>query len=489
MAPACPPSMTRADCRKRRAAVSRSKCAARRARYREPPRPARCHGPRHPRRPDRAGRRHPRIPARDGGIRRTEAALDGCGALVLPLHGDLPPAEQDRALRPAETRRVVLATSIAETSLTVPGVRIVIDGGWRRARGWIRRPASPGWRRCTLTARQPTSGPAAPDARRLVWPSACGRKALHRGLPPFDRPEILEAELSGLALDCAAWGTPPGKLRFPDFPPPGALAAAAALLTSWARWTRPGAITPLGSTHGTARRASAAGRDDAGRGHAKRERRGPPILPRCWRSAIRCVAQTRRPICRCAWPRWPTAIRTPIAPRFPASGAPPRSIGTGSASHPISSRTAIPGGWSRRTFPDRIAQRRGEPGSFRLAGGGRPAGAHRQLAGVPLLAVAALEMKGSSRRSASPRRLFQTRCRAVLAAARDGRGRDRVRCGHRRGPGRAARRAARRAGADDRTVPADPAGWPRRSLPQWRPTSFGHCPGPRRHGSFRLGSP
>src|SRR6185437_14101424 len=52
-------------------------------------------------------------------IRRTQSALDGCGALVLPLHGDLPPADQDRALRPAETRRVVLATSIAETSLTV----------------------------------------------------------------------------------------------------------------------------------------------------------------------------------------------------------------------------------------------------------------------------------------------------------------------------------------------------------------------------------
>uniref|UniRef100_UPI00131CE909 DEAD/DEAH box helicase n=1 Tax=Acidisphaera sp. L21 TaxID=1641851 RepID=UPI00131CE909 len=67
-----------------------------------------------------------------GEIRRAQSALEGCGALVLPLHGDLPIAEQDRALRPAEGRRVVLATSIAETSLTVPGVRIVVDGGWRR---------------------------------------------------------------------------------------------------------------------------------------------------------------------------------------------------------------------------------------------------------------------------------------------------------------------------------------------------------------------
>ncbi|HEX4368319.1 MAG TPA: DEAD/DEAH box helicase, partial [Rhodopila sp.] len=65
-------------------------------------------------------------------IRRVQAALDDRGVMVLPLHGDLPPAEQDRALRLAEGRRVVLATSIAETSLTVPGVRIVVDGGWRR---------------------------------------------------------------------------------------------------------------------------------------------------------------------------------------------------------------------------------------------------------------------------------------------------------------------------------------------------------------------
>ena len=78
-----------------------------------------------------------------GDIRRVQSALDGAPALVLPLHGDLPPAEQLRALTPAATRRVILATSIAETSLTVPGVRVVIDGGWRRARatGWTPPPA------------------------------------------------------------------------------------------------------------------------------------------------------------------------------------------------------------------------------------------------------------------------------------------------------------------------------------------------------------
>ncbi|WP_264818005.1 DEAD/DEAH box helicase, partial [Acidomonas methanolica] len=67
-----------------------------------------------------------------GEIRRAEAALGDLPALVLPLHGELPTAEQDRAIRPAERRKIVLATSIAETSLTVPGVRIVVDGGFRR---------------------------------------------------------------------------------------------------------------------------------------------------------------------------------------------------------------------------------------------------------------------------------------------------------------------------------------------------------------------
>jgi ATP-dependent helicase HrpB len=68
-----------------------------------------------------------------GEIRRTQTVLEGLDAMVLPLHGDLPVAAQDLALRPADGRRVVLSTAIAETSLTVPGVRIVIDGGFRRS--------------------------------------------------------------------------------------------------------------------------------------------------------------------------------------------------------------------------------------------------------------------------------------------------------------------------------------------------------------------
>src|SRR4051812_34484272 len=181
-----------------------------------------------------------------GEIRRTETALDGIDALVLPLHGDLPPAAQDLALRPAERRRVVLATAIAETSLTVPGVRIVIDGGFRRAprfdpAGGLTRLATERVSRAAADQRAGRAGREAPGLAIKLW-----TEAAQRGLRPYDRPEILDAELSGLVLDCAAWGTSPNKLAFPDTPPEGPLAAARELLVELGALDETGNITPLG---------------------------------------------------------------------------------------------------------------------------------------------------------------------------------------------------------------------------------------------------
>ena len=161
-------------------------------------------------------------------IRRTQAALEGCGALVLPLHGDLPPADQDRALRPAETRRVVLATSIAETSLTVPGVRIVVDGGWRRA---PRLDPSTGLTRLTTVRisraaaeqRAGRAGREAPGVAIRLW-----SPALHRGLPrirpagnPGGRTVVAGAGLRRLGHRCPPTcrsRTGPRPARWP--PPP-----------------------------------------------------------------------------------------------------------------------------------------------------------------------------------------------------------------------------------------------------------------------------
>src|SRR6185312_15443361 len=186
-------------------------------------------------------------------IRRTQAGLADCGAVVLPLHGDLPPAEQDRALRPAEGRRVVLATSIAETSLTVPGVRIVVDGGWRRSprldpSTGLTRLATLRVSRAAADQRAGRAGREAPGVAIRLWSAA-----LHRGLAAYDRAEILDAELSGLVLDCAAWGTPPADLAFQDPPPAGALAAARSLLTEL------GALDPDGRITGSGRHMAVLG--------------------------------------------------------------------------------------------------------------------------------------------------------------------------------------------------------------------------------------
>ncbi len=158
-----------------------------------------------------------------GEIRRVEAALAGVPARVLVLHGDLPAAEQDLVLRGGEERRVVLASSIAETSLTVPGVGVVVDGGFRRtprldAGTGLTRLETLRISRAAADQRAGRAGRQGPGVAIRLWSAA-----LHRGLAAFDRPAILEAELSRLVLDCAAWGAEPGALPFADAPPAGAV--------------------------------------------------------------------------------------------------------------------------------------------------------------------------------------------------------------------------------------------------------------------------
>jgi len=340
-------------------------------------------------------------------IRRAMTALDGWGAVVLPLHGELPPAEQDRALRPAEGRRVVLATSIAETSLTVPGVRIVVDGGWRRAprldpSTGLTRLATLRISRAAAEQRAGRAGREAPGVAIRLW-----SEALHRGLAPFDRPEILEAELSSLVLDCAAWGTPPEELAFLDRPPAGAHAAAAALLAELGALAG-GRITPLG------RRMAQLG---------AHPRLAAMMLAAETEAEAACAAdlaallEERDPLR--AGPDAPADIGLRLAAI--ADGDPAADRGALSrirrAAAQYRRRLRLPadarsdstagsdvGRLLAAGFPDRIAQLRGEPGSFRLSGGG---GARLprtdKLASVKLLAVAALEMKTSPRiRLAAP---------------------------------------------------------------------------------------
>jgi ATP-dependent helicase HrpB len=165
-------------------------------------------------------------------IARTASALAsklaGTGVDVLALHGELPVEQQSRVLQPDPHghRRVVLATNVAESSVTLPGVRVVIDSGLARE---PRYDPNSGFARLDVVAiAQASADQRAGRAGRIaegwayrLWPQS-------QRLEPQRRPEIAQVELSGLALELAAWGN--AALRFVDPPPAGALAAARELL-------------------------------------------------------------------------------------------------------------------------------------------------------------------------------------------------------------------------------------------------------------------
>ncbi|WP_395671832.1 ATP-dependent helicase HrpB [Phenylobacterium sp.] len=168
---------------------------------------------------------------------------------IAPLYGALDPRDQDRAIAPAAPgrRKVVLATSIAETSLTIEGVRVVIDTGLARAPRFD--PASGLTRLATVRVSR-----AAADQRRgragRTEPGVCYRlwdEAETRALPAFADPEILDADLSGLALDLARWGAKDASdLAFLDPPPSAAFAEARALLMRLEALTADGVLTAHG---------------------------------------------------------------------------------------------------------------------------------------------------------------------------------------------------------------------------------------------------
>ncbi|MCO1653524.1 ATP-dependent helicase HrpB [Pseudonocardia humida] len=177
-------------------------------------------------------------------IRRTAAALGGLDVDVRPLHGRLPPAEQDAALRPGERRRVVLATAVAESSLTVPGVRAVVDAGLARVPRTDHRRGLSGLVTVRVSAavaeqRAGRAGREAPGRAYRCWP---------RGelLARYPEPEIRTADLTRLALDLACWGTPDGSaLTWWDPPPAGPLAAGREVLRALGA-VRDGRVTGRG---------------------------------------------------------------------------------------------------------------------------------------------------------------------------------------------------------------------------------------------------
>ncbi|HEY6924037.1 MAG TPA: ATP-dependent helicase HrpB, partial [Steroidobacteraceae bacterium] len=183
-------------------------------------------------------------------IRRVQSLIESTAETrVLPLFGELSPEDQDAALTPGApgSRKVVLATNIAETSLTIQGVRVVIDSGLVRRSMFdpstgMSRLETQRISRASADQRQGRAGRTEPGVCYRAW-----SEGAHRSLAPFTPPEIVEADLIPLALDLANWGARDANaLRWLDPPPAAMLASARDVLQRLGALEPDGRITPHG---------------------------------------------------------------------------------------------------------------------------------------------------------------------------------------------------------------------------------------------------
>ncbi|MDK9706905.1 MAG: ATP-dependent helicase HrpB [Desulforhopalus sp.] len=183
-------------------------------------------------------------------VQRRLAAEPLCrGMIIVPLFGDLSQREQDRAILPdpAGQRRLILATSIAETSLTIEGIACVVDSGWSRR---PRFEAKSGLTRLTTVRVSKAAAQQRAGRAGRLGPGYCLRlwtREEDHSLPPFQPPEIIAVDPAGLALELALWGArDPGELRWLDPPRQGAYQQAVQLLQSLGAINAAGRITETG---------------------------------------------------------------------------------------------------------------------------------------------------------------------------------------------------------------------------------------------------
>jgi ATP-dependent helicase HrpB len=180
-------------------------------------------------------------------IARTTRLLGDLDVDLVPLHGRLSASRQDAALRPGSRRRAVLATAVAESSLTVPGVRAVVDSGLARVPRIDRSRGLSGLAtvRVSQAVAQQRAGRAGREAPGRVW--RCWPEYEHSTLPAYPEPEIRTSDLTRLALELACWGTPDGNgLAWWDDPPPGGLAAGREVLRALGAVDEGDAVTDRG---------------------------------------------------------------------------------------------------------------------------------------------------------------------------------------------------------------------------------------------------
>ncbi len=335
--------------------------------------------------------------------------LRGLEADVLPLHGRQSGAAQDAALRPGPRRRVVLATAVAESSLTVPGVRAVVDCGLSRvprmdhARGLgalVTVPVS----RSSAIQRAGRAGREAPGRAYRCW-----SQAQHDRLPAQPEPEIAMADLTGFALDLALWGDPSGSgLALPDQPPAGALRVATSTLHDLGAVDDSGRVTARGRAlagaglHPRLARALLDGAELVG---ARRAAEIIAVLDDTGTATDDLVAAVRRARAAggSAWlseVRRLTAAASPEPPGGPASG---RRSGAARIADDLATGLVI-----GLAYPERVALAREPGGRAYLMAGGTAADLppESSLAGTPWLAVATADRAAGARtariRSAAP---------------------------------------------------------------------------------------
>ena len=373
-------------------------------------------------------------------IERTAERLSGLPAEVAlhRLHGSLDPAEQRAAIAPARpgTRKLVLATSIAETSLTLDGVRIVVDSGlarrprYDRAAGMTRLVTERA-SQAAVAQRAGRAGRQAPGVVYRLWEAAATA-----GLPRYDPPEILEADLSGLLLDCALWGVAdPAALRWIDPPPAAAVNEARTRLAALGALDAEGRPTPHGRAIAALPLPPRLGHmllaaEERGWGETAEEvavllsERGLggndadlETRLRRWRSERGQRAEGARKLAA----RWRRLIRNSPPRKGGAGGGSAGGARYGEAPTPGPSLRAGRGealaACTALAFPDRVARRRGTDGADWLSVGGRgfrldPAS---PLARNEWLAVAETQGAASGARILSAAAIEQAEVEALFA--------------------------------------------------------------------------
>ncbi|MFD2056208.1 ATP-dependent helicase HrpB [Mesorhizobium calcicola] len=346
-------------------------------------------------------------------IERTSERLAGkVGAEtdLVPLYGMLDGKAQDAAIKPAPAgrRKVVLATSIAETSITIDGVRVVVDSGLSRLPRY--EPASGLTRletvrvsKASADQRAGRAGRTQPGVAMRLW-----RAEQTAALPAFTPPEILEADLSGLLLDCAAFGVAdPTGLAFLDPPPAPALNEARLLLRALDAIDAAGRLTEAGASMRKLAlpvRLAHMVAEAARSGHADEAAMLAVLLTE--RGLGGDGADLERRLMRFRSERSPraTAARQ-LAERLA------RQAGGAKNGETVSAGALLVHAW-----PDRVAKARGERGRFVLANGsGAMLDAADPLAREPFLVVADLQGKAQNARITAAAAIGEDDVRATLA--------------------------------------------------------------------------